>query len=83
VEFVVPFAQKRRAGWRSFRAASKMILDHDDFGLKQSKIINLIDSKSLERDAGGKPVSTFPHPALANPVHRAAAFARLRSCQKA
>jgi hypothetical protein len=24
----------------------------------------VIDSKSLERDAGGKPVSTFPHPAL-------------------
>jgi hypothetical protein len=39
-------------------------LDHDDFGLIQSKIMNVIDSKSLERDAGGKPVSTFPHPAL-------------------
>jgi hypothetical protein len=39
-------------------------LDHDDFGLNQSKIMNVIDSKSLERDAGGKPVSTFPHPAL-------------------
>jgi hypothetical protein len=39
------------------------MLDHDDFGLNQSKII-VIDSKSLERDAGGKPVSTFPHPAL-------------------
>jgi uncharacterized protein related to proFAR isomerase len=39
-------------------------LDHDDFGLTQSKIMNVIDSKSLERDAGGKPVSTFPHPAL-------------------
>jgi hypothetical protein len=38
-------------------------LDHDDFGLK-SKIINAIDSRSLERDAGGKVVSTFPHPAL-------------------
>jgi hypothetical protein len=38
-------------------------LDHDDFGLKQSKILNVIDS-SLERDTGGKPVSTFPHPAL-------------------
>src|ERR1019366_4519179 len=38
-------------------------LDHDDFGLNQSKII-VIDSKSLERDAGGKPGSTFPHPAL-------------------
>ena len=39
-------------------------LDHDDFGLNQSKIMNVIDSKSLERDAGGKPGSTFPHPAL-------------------
>ena len=26
--------------------------------------MNVIDFKSLERDAGGKPVSTFPHPAL-------------------
>jgi hypothetical protein len=40
------------------------LLDHDDFGLSQSKIINVIDSKSLERDAGGKPGSAFPHPAL-------------------
>jgi hypothetical protein len=39
-------------------------IDHDDFGLNQSKIMNVIDSKSLERDAGGKPVSTFPHPVL-------------------
>jgi hypothetical protein len=37
-----------------------MILDFN-----QSKIMKLIDSKSLERDAGGKPVPTFPHPALA------------------
>jgi hypothetical protein len=27
-------------------------LDHDDFGLNQSKIMNVIDSKNLERDAG-------------------------------
>jgi hypothetical protein len=39
-------------------------LDHDDFELNQSKIMNVIDSKSLERDAGRKPVPTFPHPAL-------------------
>ncbi len=39
-------------------------LDHDDFGLNQSKIMNVIDSNNLERDAGGKPVPTFPHPAL-------------------
>jgi len=30
--------------------------------LTQSKII-VIESKSLERDAGGKAVSAFPHPA--------------------
>ncbi|MGP0059114.1 MAG: hypothetical protein ACLPID_07500, partial [Beijerinckiaceae bacterium] len=52
-------------------------LDHDDFGLIQSKIMNVIDSKYLERDmqislrnlrkldCAGKPVPTFPHPALA------------------
>ena len=40
-------------------------LDHEDFGLNHSKIMKVIDTKSLERDAGGKPVSTFPHPALA------------------
>ncbi len=39
-------------------------LDHDDFGLNQSKIMNVIDSNKIERDAGGKPVPTFPHPAL-------------------
>ncbi|MGB8278682.1 MAG: hypothetical protein WCF20_12225 [Methylovirgula sp.] len=53
-----------------------MALDHDDFGLNQSKVMietsdisdvsrNVIDSHNLERDAGGKPVPTFPHPALA------------------
>jgi hypothetical protein len=40
-------------------------LDHDDFGFIQSKII-VIESKSLQRDAGGKPGSIFPHPALAH-----------------
>jgi hypothetical protein len=45
-----------------------MILD-----LNQSKIMNVIDSKSLERDAGGKPVSTFPHPALASPKSKVSA----------
>ncbi len=39
-------------------------LDHDDFGLHQSKIMNVIDSNNLERDAGEKPASTFFHPAL-------------------
>jgi hypothetical protein len=44
--------------------ARRSALDHDDFGLNQSKIINVIDSKSLERDWREKPVSTFSHPAL-------------------
>jgi hypothetical protein len=46
--------------------AGEKALDHDDFGLNQSKII-VIDSKSLERDAGGKPVSPFAQPALVAP----------------
>ncbi len=41
-------------------------LDHDDFGSNRSKIMNVIDSNNLERDAGGKPLRTFPHPALAH-----------------
>jgi hypothetical protein len=41
--------------------AGEKALDHDDFGLNQSKII-VIDSKSLERDAGGKPVSLLLNP---------------------
>ena len=38
--------------------------DHDDFGSKRSKIMSMIDSNILERDARGKPLHTFPHPAL-------------------
>ena len=38
--------------------------DHDDFGLKQSKVINVIADINLELDAGGKVVPTFPHPTL-------------------
>ncbi len=45
-------------------------LDHDDFGLNQSKIMNVIDSNKLERDAGGKPVPTFPHPAPVSGAYR-------------
>jgi glycosyltransferase involved in cell wall biosynthesis len=37
--------------------------DRDDFGSDQSKIME-IDSNNLERDDGGKRVSTFPRPAL-------------------
>ncbi len=43
--------------------AQAEFIDHDDFGLDQSKIRTVIDLK--ERDASGKPVPTFPHPALA------------------
>lgn len=37
-------------------------LDHDDFGSIQFEVINVIDSLKLERDTGGKPVPTSPHP---------------------
>ncbi|QIG46382.1 hypothetical protein G5V57_00575 [Nordella sp. HKS 07] len=40
-------------------------LDHDEFGLNQPKLINVIDSYMLARDSCEKPVSTFSHPALA------------------
>ncbi len=52
-------------------------LDHDDFGLNQSKIMNVIDSNNLERDAGGKPVPTFPHPTLAEFEQHAKTAARV------
>src|SRR6476620_4491518 len=39
-------------------------LDHDEFGLSQSKLINVIDSNILERDSCEKPVPTFSHRAL-------------------
>jgi general secretion pathway protein J len=58
-----PFSSREPA--RELPRTRQSALDHDDFGLNQSKIMNVIDSRSLERDAGGKPVPTFPHPALA------------------
>jgi dihydropteroate synthase len=42
--------------------------DHDDFGLNQSKITNVIDSYELERVAGGKPLRPFFQPALDRPA---------------
>ena len=39
-------------------------LDRDDFRLDQSKIMTAIYFNSLERDSSGKPLHTFPHPAL-------------------
>ena len=44
--------------------------DHDEFGLNQSKFINVIDSKGVEWVAGGKPLRTFPQPALRAPGGR-------------
>jgi hypothetical protein len=34
-------------------------LDHDDFGLNQSKVIKVIDFKNLERDGTDKPYPLF------------------------
>jgi hypothetical protein len=48
---------------RRHKAEHTWMLDHDEVGLIQSDFI-VIDSNSLERDLSGKPVSTFPHPAL-------------------
>ena len=48
-------------------------LDHDDFGLNQSKIINVIYLLELERVAGGKPLRTFPQPALVKSLSAALA----------
>jgi molybdopterin molybdotransferase len=39
-------------------------LDRDEVGLNQSNFINVIDTNKLERDTSGKPLHTFPHPAL-------------------
>jgi hypothetical protein len=50
----------------SIQDESQQALDHDDFGMTQSKLMTVIDSKSVERGAGGKPVSTFLHPVLEN-----------------
>ncbi|MGP0060695.1 MAG: hypothetical protein ACLPID_15550 [Beijerinckiaceae bacterium] len=69
-------------------------LDHDDFGLNQSKIMKVIDSHKLERDrqislrnlrkldCTGKAAQrpTFPHPALL-PLW-VEAVGKLRSCLK-
>jgi hypothetical protein len=40
---------------------SETALDHDDFGLNPSEVMNVIDSRYLERDASGKPVPGLPH----------------------
>jgi hypothetical protein len=74
--FIMLLGDSRPAG-RSIDCAPRAgRLNHDDFGLIQSKIMNVIDSKDWERgaqislrnlrrlDRAGKPVPTFPHPAL-------------------
>ncbi len=66
------FARCVAASGASAEARAGEFLDHDDFGSNQSKITNLTDSKSLERDAGGKAVPAFPHPALEAPPGAAA-----------
>ncbi len=45
-------------------AAPERSLDHDEFGLSQSKLINVIDSNILERDSCENPAPTFSHSAL-------------------
>ena len=60
-------AARLRAAFRSAGLTADQLtqpLDHDSFGLTQSKAMSLIDFKSVERDAGGKPGSSFPQPAL-------------------
>jgi hypothetical protein len=67
------------AGIDISRAVANVVVDHvHDFAFNQSKIMNVIDSNKIERDMqislrnlrkldyAGKPVPTFPHPALAH-----------------
>jgi hypothetical protein len=57
------FKEKRNLGTapvaKPLNGFTKRRLDHDDFELIPSKIMNMVESKSLERDAGGKPVPIF------------------------
>jgi glycyl-tRNA synthetase beta chain len=53
----------REKGARHDLIDAVLALDHDVLGSSRSKNMDVIDSKGSERDAGGKPVSTFPHPA--------------------
>jgi error-prone DNA polymerase len=43
-------------------------LDRDVLGSNRSENMNVLDSKELERDAGGRPVSTLPRPARARTI---------------
>ena len=56
-------------GIKMFRASGRLddpgrTQDHDDFGSNRSKIMNVIDSNSLEHDVVRKPLRTFRHHAL-------------------
>jgi hypothetical protein len=53
---------------------AKHNLDHDDFGLNPSEVMNVIDSRYLERDASRKPIPTFPHRALRTSLFCSALF---------
>ncbi len=57
-----PYAQVMTSGAAPM-IQSEIAIDHDDIGSNRSDVMNVIDSKRLERDASGKPVPTFPHPA--------------------
>ena len=45
----------------------EIALDHDDFGSTRSKIVNVIDSNTLEHDVDRKPLRTFRHHARREP----------------
>jgi hypothetical protein len=57
--FLKPDCISRRLRESAAEALSPLPLDHDDFGSNRSKIMNVIDSKSLERDAGEKVRTLF------------------------
>ncbi|MQX16390.1 hypothetical protein GHK62_16920 [Sinorhizobium terangae] len=42
--------------------AATGVLNHDNFRSNRPRVINVIDSNKLERDAGGKPVTLFLNP---------------------
>ncbi len=56
--------------------ATGEVLDHGGFGLTQSKVMKLNESKSLERDTGAKPAPAYPYTTLGRALRAftAAAF---------
>jgi dUTP pyrophosphatase len=61
--FEPPALDPSARGADGFGSTGTAVPDHGDFGSNRSKVMKVIDSKSLERDAGEKPVPTFSHPA--------------------